>query len=84
MEFMAEIELDIWGWVETNRLWTEDQKFWAKCKGRKLFKNFKFEAVSSDDPSIGHEQPSGACIGVNGNNIGSIVKSGSDKTGLRR
>eukprot|EP00957_Ditylum_brightwellii_P067730 5141370-Ditylum_brightwellii.AAC.1 len=79
---MAEIETDIWGWVETNRLWAEDQKFRAKCQGQQILKTFKLEAVSSNDPNIGCKQPGGACIGVNGNNVGAIVKSGRDETGL--
>eukprot|EP00957_Ditylum_brightwellii_P209546 15362221-Ditylum_brightwellii.AAC.3 len=84
MEYMAEIETDIWGWVETNCLWIEGQKVRAKCQGRKIFKTFKLEAVSSDDPSIGYKQPGGACIGINGNNLGAIVKSGRDETDLGR
>eukprot|EP00957_Ditylum_brightwellii_P062853 4768525-Ditylum_brightwellii.AAC.1 len=82
MEYMAEIETDIWGWVETNCLWTEDQKFKAKCQGQQIFKTFKPEAVSSDNPNKGRKQPGGACIGVNRNNVGAIVKLGRDETGL--
>eukprot|EP00957_Ditylum_brightwellii_P137193 10460385-Ditylum_brightwellii.AAC.1 len=84
MEYMAEIETDIWGWVETNCPWTEDQKFKAKSQGQQIFKIFKLEAVSSNDPVIGRKQPGGACIGVNRNNVGAIVKLGRDKTGLGR
>eukprot|EP00957_Ditylum_brightwellii_P106585 8131525-Ditylum_brightwellii.AAC.1 len=82
MEYMDEIETDIWGWVETNWPWTEDQKFKAKSQGREIFKTFKLKAVSSNDPTIGHKQPGGACIGVTGNNVGAIVQLGRDKTGL--
>eukprot|EP00957_Ditylum_brightwellii_P135909 10366301-Ditylum_brightwellii.AAC.1 len=48
--------------------------------GRNVFKKFKIEAVSSDDPTIDWKQPGGACIGINGNNIGAIVQSDRDKT----
>eukprot|EP00957_Ditylum_brightwellii_P022665 1709262-Ditylum_brightwellii.AAC.1 len=72
MECMAEIETDIWGWVETNCPWTKDQKFKAKSQEQHIFKTFKLEAVSSNDPTIGHKQPGGACIGVNGSNVGAI------------
>eukprot|EP00957_Ditylum_brightwellii_P079902 6077329-Ditylum_brightwellii.AAC.1 len=47
-----------------------------------IFNTFKLKAVPSNDPNIGHKQPGGACIGVNRNSIGAIVKSGRDKTGL--
>eukprot|EP00957_Ditylum_brightwellii_P190919 14537664-Ditylum_brightwellii.AAC.1 len=52
MEFMQEIEADLWGWVETNRPWTEDQKHNTGSQGRQIFNQFKVEAVSSDDPTI--------------------------------
>eukprot|EP00957_Ditylum_brightwellii_P152507 11608439-Ditylum_brightwellii.AAC.1 len=72
MEYMAAKETDIWGWVEANRPWTEDQKFRAKSQGQQIFKTFKLKAVSSNDPSIGCKQPGGASIGINGNNVGAI------------
>eukprot|EP00957_Ditylum_brightwellii_P121731 9283485-Ditylum_brightwellii.AAC.1 len=74
MEFMNEIETDIWRWVETNRPWTEDQKHKRRSQGQQIFKTFKIEAVSSDDPTIGRKQPGGACIGVTRNNVGAIVQ----------
>eukprot|EP00957_Ditylum_brightwellii_P140795 10724733-Ditylum_brightwellii.AAC.1 len=82
MECMAEIETVIWGWVETNHPWTEDQKFRAKCQGQQIFKTFKLEAVSSNDPNIGRKQSGGACIGVNRNDVGAIVNLGRDETCL--
>eukprot|EP00957_Ditylum_brightwellii_P132374 10094312-Ditylum_brightwellii.AAC.1 len=84
MEFMQEIEADLWGWIETNQPWTEDQKHKTGSQGRQIFNQFKVEAVSSNDPTIGWKQPGGACIGINGNNIGALVQSGKDDTGLGR
>ena len=82
MEFMREIDADLWGWVETNCSWTENQKHRTGSQGRQIFNKFKVEAVASDDPTIGWKQPGGACIGINGNNVGAIVQSGKDNTGL--
>eukprot|EP00957_Ditylum_brightwellii_P136606 10418084-Ditylum_brightwellii.AAC.2 len=82
MEFMQEIEADLWGWVETNRLWTEDQKHKTGSQGRQISNKFKVEAVSSNDSTIGQKQPEGACIGINGNNVGALVQSGKDDTRL--
>eukprot|EP00957_Ditylum_brightwellii_P180437 13744957-Ditylum_brightwellii.AAC.1 len=64
MRFMREIEADLWGSVETNRPWTEDQKHKTGSQGRQIFNKFKVEAVSSDNPTIGQKQPGGACIGI--------------------
>eukprot|EP00957_Ditylum_brightwellii_P165249 12581763-Ditylum_brightwellii.AAC.1 len=82
MEFMRKIEADLWGWAETNRPWTKDQKDKTRSQGRQVFNKFKMEAVSSDNPTIGQKQPGGACIGINGNNVGALVQSGGDDTGL--
>eukprot|EP00957_Ditylum_brightwellii_P011310 855241-Ditylum_brightwellii.AAC.1 len=82
MEFMHKIEADLWGWVETNHPWTEDQKNRIGSHGRQILNKFKVEAVSSDDPTMGWKQPGGACIGINGNNTGAVVQSGKDNTGL--
>eukprot|EP00957_Ditylum_brightwellii_P073845 5610889-Ditylum_brightwellii.AAC.1 len=82
MEFMKEIEADIWGWVETNIPWTEDQKHKTGSQGKQVFNKFKLEVVSSDDLTIGRKQPGLACIGINGNNVGAIVQPGKDDTGL--
>eukprot|EP00957_Ditylum_brightwellii_P171725 13073323-Ditylum_brightwellii.AAC.1 len=82
MEFMRKIEADLWGWVETNCPWTENQKHRTGNQGRQIFNKFKVEAVSSDDLAIGWKQPGGACIGINGNNVGAVVQSGKDDTGL--
>jgi hypothetical protein len=65
MEFMQEIDTDLWGWVETNRSWAEDQKHKTGSQGRQIFNKFKVEAVASDDPTIGRKQPGGECIGIN-------------------
>eukprot|EP00957_Ditylum_brightwellii_P080481 6121685-Ditylum_brightwellii.AAC.1 len=53
MEFMQEIETDLWGWVKTNCPWTEDQKHRTGSQGRQIFNKFKVDAVSNDDPTIG-------------------------------
>eukprot|EP00957_Ditylum_brightwellii_P090558 6896224-Ditylum_brightwellii.AAC.1 len=82
MEFMREIEADLWGWVETNWSWTEDQTHKTGSQEWQIFNKFKVKAVSSDDPTIGQKQPGGACIGINGNNMGALVQSGKDDTGL--
>eukprot|EP00957_Ditylum_brightwellii_P095008 7235306-Ditylum_brightwellii.AAC.1 len=59
MEFMQEIEADLWGWVETNQPWTEDQKHETRSQGRQIFNKFKVKAVSSNHPTIGQKQPGG-------------------------
>eukprot|EP00957_Ditylum_brightwellii_P099725 7597149-Ditylum_brightwellii.AAC.1 len=84
MEFMQEIDADLWGWVKTHCPWTEDQKHRTGIQGRQIFNTFKVETVTSDNPTISQKQPGGACIGINGNNVGTVVQPGKDDTGLGR
>eukprot|EP00957_Ditylum_brightwellii_P023655 1785267-Ditylum_brightwellii.AAC.1 len=42
MEFMREIDADLWGWVETNRTWTEDQNTEQEAMEDKSLTNLKW------------------------------------------
>eukprot|EP00957_Ditylum_brightwellii_P017319 1304260-Ditylum_brightwellii.AAC.1 len=65
MEDMAEKEIDIWGWAETNVNWTPNMIARAKYYSNKIFNNFTLVGSSSNDP-VGFYQQGGTCTAITG------------------
>eukprot|EP00957_Ditylum_brightwellii_P032423 2456792-Ditylum_brightwellii.AAC.1 len=83
MEDMAEKEIDIWRWAETNVNWTPNMIAQAEYYGNKIFINFTLVGSSSDNPA-GFYQQGGMCTGITGKMVGRIIKSDSNSSGLGR
>eukprot|EP00957_Ditylum_brightwellii_P116279 8869556-Ditylum_brightwellii.AAC.1 len=78
---MESHEVDMWGWAETNVLWTEQMLQKTKFLGSKIFKNFTLVGSSSDDPAETYQQ-GGTYMEVMDKMTGCIIEADIDDSGF--
>eukprot|EP00957_Ditylum_brightwellii_P029091 2198020-Ditylum_brightwellii.AAC.1 len=81
---MRDYNIDIFGLVETNILWTPKNQFTARRIGRKILKNVRMEMSLSNEPAINDYQPGGKLVGVRGKHMGRILQANNDQHEMMR
>eukprot|EP00957_Ditylum_brightwellii_P035842 2716812-Ditylum_brightwellii.AAC.1 len=73
----------IYGWSETNKKWSPRMIKQANTTKRRIHKNYKMIATSSDEEST-YKQMGGICTDMVDNIVGSHIESRGDKCSLGR
>eukprot|EP00957_Ditylum_brightwellii_P135273 10314517-Ditylum_brightwellii.AAC.1 len=81
---MKEYNVNIFGLVKTNLAWSPNSEHTAKYYSRKVFQQYTLITCTSDDPTSTIQKPGGVCMGTAGSNIGRILETAKDPTGLGR
>lgn len=82
---LHERQVDGFSIIEPNLNWTPENTHTARALGRKWFKSFRINTVSSNDPTTRkYYQPGGICSGVANSMAGRTTSQGSDPSGLGR
>ena len=83
MEKLIEMNVDIFGFAETNLAWSPEDR----NRARRILTDIsaaqsKCEMSASDEPSVSSSQPGGTMIGVMGRHVGRVLEAESDESGL--